>query len=333
MAIKETRQRDKLAAVSAYYEEVWVPRMLMGHNEASAAQHFGLVGEFGLGGVSFEKMNTNQRVHARIRKGPVPLHRLPRPSYASEYQFQIRCLDLGCGVGGTMMFMHDKIHATSSPIDSRGICSSPREQEAAEHLSGIPGEHIFVQDYHDPLQGGPYGAIYAIESLCHSWDRARVIDNIWEALVPGGMFLCMDAELTSSSLVKKQGSRWSPQLRAFYSDVCIGMKCPDLYECNLANLLEDRGFEALEYHNYTPDVAPDVFESAGKAFYKLYGKDFRGSVAVREHLIGCIGLAGLLCHNVARYGMHVAVKPGRTSEDHRACEPAQDTGKQQDGYS
>ena len=273
---------DNLREVATYFEDVWLTRLENGASDGCA--HYGLR----LDGMSTKpKINTNRLIG----------NTLVREIKTKRHSGKRKVLDLGCGVAGTMAFLRH----FCPDFELSGVCSSEKERRVAQwlHRGYVPA--VTVRDYHDDeMNFYPCDAVYAIESLSHSWDRPAVLANVWMSLVPGGVFLVLDAMLDGD--VHHAGG-----LLKLYEDVRSGFHVPDLYEVPLMTELVNAGFEVEKELDFTPNVAESMFGSAGRAIYH----DGTNAIPLRTQLHGlaCVGMAGLLAHKKLRYTLTIARKP------------------------
>jgi SAM-dependent methyltransferase len=105
-----------------------------------------------------------------------------------------RVLDAGCGLGGTIFYLHGRLGGTGD-----GLTLSPAQRARAGREAqrrGIADSCRFhLRSYDDDLQVVvPDGAdlIVAIESLAHSRDPARSIANLARTLRRGGQLVVVD---------------------------------------------------------------------------------------------------------------------------------------------
>jgi SAM-dependent methyltransferase len=137
-------------------------------------------------------------VHRKLRseRPDVPAHHVvhERVLDAIEGFRPERILDAGCGLGGTVFHLHDRIGGRYD-----GITLSPTQRERAEREARRRGVgdacRFHLRSYDAPLDDlVPEGAdlIVAIESLAHSPDPARTIGNLARALRPGGRLAIVD---------------------------------------------------------------------------------------------------------------------------------------------
>ena len=276
--------KEQLREVATYYEDVWLMKMENGWSDGCI--HYGLH----IDGMNTKpKMNTNRLIENTL------VREMPPRSIEKGWNV----LDLGCGIGGTLKHLHSK---RSRSWDLAGVCSSIKEERIA--IMKLPAfVDVVAFDYHDPSLPEYFRdlhGVYAIESLCQSWDRQAVLANVKKALRPGGVFLVLDAMLDGD--IHHAGG-----LLKLYEDVRSGFHVPDLYEVPLMTELVNAGFEVEQELAFTPNVAESIFDSAGRAIYR----DGTNCIPLRKQLHGlaCVGMAALLAHKKLRYTLTIARKP------------------------
>jgi len=276
--------KEQLREVATYYEDVWLMKMENGASDGCV--HYGLH----IDGMSTKpKINTNRLIENTLNR------EMPDESD--------HVMDLGCGVGGTLA------HLNKGPNRWKlyGMTSSIKEKRVSQVIHRTK-PNVWVGDYHEnwDTKWEFFGGIYAIESLCQSWDRQAVLAEVWRSLVPGGVFLVLDAMLEGD--VPDDGADpGEKSLRDMYDDVRVGFHVPDLYEVPLMEELVTAGFEVEQELDFTPNVAESIFDSAGRAIYR----DGTNCIPLRKQLHGlaCVGMAALLAHKKLRYTLTIARKP------------------------
>jgi len=284
--------KEQLREVATYYEDVWLMKMENGWSDGCI--HYGLH----IDGMNTKpKMNTNRLIENTL------VREMPPRSIEKGWNV----LDLGCGIGGTLKHLWSK---QKRAWRLAGICSSPKEERIAA-MSLPTWVDVVALDYHDlSLTEHFYDlhGVYAVESLCQSWDRPRVLANVWYALAPGGVFLVLDAMLDGDPPDDYgPGPVGEKTLKDLYDDVRSGFHVPDLYEVPLMTELVTAGFEVEQELDFTPNVAESIFDSAGRAIYR----DGTNCIPLRKQLHGlaCVGMAALLAHKKLRYTLTIARKP------------------------
>jgi len=101
-------------------------------------------------------------------------------------------LDLGCGVGGTMMRLAELLPASHVV----GVTISPRQVEIGRRLvgqAGLSGRCAFVLgDMRSVAAGHAHDAVVAVESFVHVDSGSDFFDAAARALRPGGLLLVVD---------------------------------------------------------------------------------------------------------------------------------------------
>jgi tocopherol O-methyltransferase len=113
------------------------------------------------------------------------------PSHKKEK----RVLDVGCGVGGTALWLAQ--HANLSTI---GISNSQRQIDIARRRASHDRLNkrcaFFRMDYHSIHTLGLFDAAVAVESFAHAKNPAQFFSSVSSALVEGGVFIVFDDFLT-----------------------------------------------------------------------------------------------------------------------------------------
>ena len=126
----------------------------------------------------------------------------------------LRVLDLGCGIGGSLIFL-----ASSSDISGSGVTVSPvQARYAAERIvrAGLANRvSVMEADFlHLPETLKPAHLAYSIEAFIHGPDPAAYFAAVANALVPGGMLIVCD-DFLSGTAPAEQSSFNGHTLRAF----------------------------------------------------------------------------------------------------------------------
>lgn len=126
----------------------------------------------------------------------------------------IDVLDLGCGVGGTMMRLAQELGDASVT----GVTISAVQAEIGERrfaAAGLAGRcRIAVVDFAELPPEPRYHAIVAIESVVHSPSLASLIPRLAERLRPGGRLILCDDWMTEKDHDAPERVRCLAQFRA-----------------------------------------------------------------------------------------------------------------------
>jgi SAM-dependent methyltransferase len=149
-----------------------------------------------------------ERLRERLPAG------LPEARIDGSPEARIDVLDLGCGVGGTMMRLAQELGNASVT----GVTISAVQAEIGERrfaAAGLAGRcRITVVDFGELPPEPRYHAIVAIESVVHSPSLARLIPRLAERLRPGGRLILCDDWMTEKEHDLPERVRCLAQFRA-----------------------------------------------------------------------------------------------------------------------
>jgi SAM-dependent methyltransferase len=112
---------------------------------------------------------------------------IPRLSNASDAPHVV---DLGCGVGGSLHYLADRL-----PIRGTGITVSPVQARLAARLGADHSDRVqcLAGDYGDlPPQLAPADLAFAIESFVHAPDPVRFFEQCRQLVRPNGLLAICD---------------------------------------------------------------------------------------------------------------------------------------------
>lgn len=158
-------------------------------------------------------------------------------------------LDLGCGVGGTIAYLSTRHRATYT-----GLTLSPVQARIGEDLLTHAGDSrselsIHAGDFHRRGDlGGPYDAVYAIESLLHANDVAAVVANIATATTTGAILAVCD-DFLSDEPAEAVGRRRERMIERFTG----GWHAPGLTRhSRFVSLCREVGFDTVSDTDLSP---------------------------------------------------------------------------------
>ncbi len=214
--------------VKRYYDANTSRFLLFGHGRKSASIHRALWGE----GVSSREEAINY-IHTLIAR-------------CIEGSDAKTVLDIGCGVGGSMMAL-----AALCSARFTGITISPVQYEAGRRLLDRSGWaercSIFSGDFTDPSTlKGSFNLAYAIESFLHMPGGELFFHRAAELVKEGGELIVCDDFLSSrAALCLRDGVL----LDRFRSGWQVGtLETPD----TLQHMALKRGFSLLEERDLSP---------------------------------------------------------------------------------
>ncbi len=155
-----------------------------------------------------------------------------------------RLLDAGCGFGGTLIDLAQRLRGTFT-----GITVSEAQATVASRAIAAAGlgdrVRVEVRSYDDPPPG-PFDIVIAIESLAHSAHPARSVAALSRVLVPGGLFVVVD-DMPLAPAAE------SPDLATFKN----GWRCPVLWSTEAyARALASSGMKMIADRDLTGAYRP-----------------------------------------------------------------------------
>lgn len=273
---------DLVKAVNDYYGEVWHGRIRNWHHSDALAIHFGI-----------DQVGENDHQEARLRLNTELLEHLLDRGVRIEWA---HLADLGCGICGTAIeFVETNPTWTITAVgcDGEMMAMAKRFIEQRGGLEGgavVDRINLVCADFHNVvLSDETHDAIYAIDSVCHSWDRDKLLANVVPSLKPGGILAVVD--VFPRMMTDESVQEWET--------FCRGMQLnPDRYD-HIEGDMSEAGLVDVEWIDLSDRVSAAVRDLSDKASESLDG----ATGAWRDHLEACRAGWWLLQHGAVHYGI------------------------------
>jgi SAM-dependent methyltransferase len=166
---------------------------------------------------------------------------------AGSFPSPLRMLDLGCGVGGTLLYL-----AGRTPIEGIGITLSPvgvRLAERMAHETGLSVQCRFLEaNYLELPDVGPRHAVFAIESFLHAPDADGFFQAASAVIPHGGRLIICDDFLTeraTASTDRKGGQNLADFRRGWHVGTLITTRQAEIQA-------ENAGLRLVDNQDLTP---------------------------------------------------------------------------------
>lgn len=155
-----------------------------------------------------------------------------------------RVLDVGCGVGGSSIWLTENLGCKVT-----GVSISPVQiQMATETAKDMEDKPIFLVDDANKLSvRGSFDIVWAVEVLSHLSNRGAFFSRATELLVPGGK-ICEAAWLKDDGLTQRDEEKY---IRPIEEGMLVSL--PDLSEYQ--SHIKDNNLRLLYYEDISARVA------------------------------------------------------------------------------
>ncbi len=219
-------------------------------------------------------------------------------------------LDVGCGVGGTAIYIAKKMRAHVT-----GITLDPHQVQLAKlyaRNSGVEKYTKFqVMDFmHLILPSNHFDVIYGIESVCYAYPKVTFLRGILRALKPGGRLVIMDGYATR----KPKNEEESSILRQIEQHYVLA---PVVTGEELEREMKMCGFTQVKKISKKKETGPSVRYFAKLASLVLPISSILNLFpnehirAIHRNSLATWNVAKSYEKNIGEYCVHVGVKPPR----------------------
>jgi len=294
----EGTPEDLQARIRAYYVATTDSSYLASWSPEALGVHFGMDGE---------EVRTHEQSLANTNRFLAD---------ALALSGDDRCLDAGCGVGGTAIWvaLHRGAAVVGVNIADNQVAHARRFAEAR---GAAARTEFLVRDYAATnLDPGGFDVVWNLESLCHAADPRATLKHLYDLLRPGGRYACLDFF---------RGDRGDPK---HVRDLCEGWVLPAFMSRREATeAVQLAGFEVAR----SVDVTPRVLRSASTLIAMAGARKSRIDLEraltgatdpiYEGHTLAALGCARGFYDGAVTYGLVVGVKPAVTTGD-RTCRTA-----------
>jgi len=169
-------------------------------------------------------------------------------------RFPTKCIDVGCGIGGSSRHIVRKYGCTCN-----GITLSPYQAGRGNELAKNEGldnlAQFQVADALDiPFEDGSFDLVWSLESGEHMPDKEKFVSELFRVAMPGGRIILVtwchrDLNYGENSLTRKEKRLLSKINRAYYLPQWCSVD-------DYVNIIEKMGGEDIKRDDWSYIIAP-----------------------------------------------------------------------------
>jgi tocopherol O-methyltransferase len=159
-------------------------------------------------------------------------------------------LDVGCGIGGSSLYLAEKFAATAT-----GITLSPvqaRRATARAQTAGVAAHFQVADALQMPFADQAFDLVWSLESGEHMPDKAKFLQECYRVLKPGGTFILVTwchRETADRPLTADEQKHLADIYRVYCLPYVIALS-------QYATIAQAIGFQAMRTADWSTAVAP-----------------------------------------------------------------------------
>ncbi len=286
---------EMLEEVNDYYEEAYLDYVLVWRTWSHGAMHFGY-------------HDTDSLVSRWLRFGDA-MHEVDRVlADEAEVGEGDRVVDLGCGVGGSVLYLAGERDAEAVGVNLSGRHLGKARRKARRR--DVDGAEFVRMDFTDAgFDDGAFDVAWSIEAACHAEDTGEWAREAYRLLDDGGRLVVSDGFLSEPMDELPEDARRRIDM---IDEAWVGGEVDTVHE--FRRHLEDAGFEDVEFRDQYERVKPSavylyiasVLAAPGAWVLEKLGlrgeRQHRNRVAARHQY-------PVLRDGVVKHGLFTAKKP------------------------
>lgn len=169
-----------------------------------------------------------------------------------EVQHASHILDVGCGIGGSSLYLAEKYGARAVGITLSPVQANRATERARD--AGIEAEFLVADALHLPFADQSFDLVWSLESGEHMPDKEQFLAECYRVLRPGGLFLMATwCHRPAAPPEPPLSDDERAHLAKIYEVYCLPyvIALPEY-----ARLAEAVGFQAIHTADWSEAVAP-----------------------------------------------------------------------------
>lgn len=171
--------------------------------------------------------------------------------WANVQQAQ-QILDVGCGIGGSTLYLADKFHAESAIGITLSPVQAKRAEQRAQELGILTAQFQVADALNMPFADNSFDLVWSLESGEHMPDKVKFLQECYRVLKPGGTFLFV-TWCHRSTVQQPLTPDEQQHLESIYRVYCLPyvISLPEY-----AAIAEQTGFQSIQTDDWSTAVAP-----------------------------------------------------------------------------
>lgn len=179
---------------------------------------------------------------------------VPEPTETNNFQLPKKCVDVGCGIGGSSRHIARKYGCTAN-----GITLSPYQAERGNELAAKQQCDDLcsfqVADALDmPFENDSFDLVWSLESGEHMPDKERFVNELLRVAMPGGRIIIVtwchrDLQKGETSLTKKEKKLLAKINRSYYLPKWCSVD-------DYVKILQEKGAVNIRREDWSYIIAP-----------------------------------------------------------------------------
>ncbi len=218
-----------------------------------------------------------------------------------------KILDAGCGVGGSLLWLCQKFD-----VNGVGITISEKQLEKANELAkrlGLEKRCNFeLQDYAKTnFPESSFDIVWAIESVCHAFDKKDFIMEAFRLLKPHGRLIVADGFIEKNNLSVSEHSMLQDFIKGLALENLANTK---IFEKQLSEV----GFSDIKNYDETEHIIPSSKIMKRMSTWSLPLSKLTGWLRITPNLLKDNNKAGIVQYDlfnnrILTYRVFSATKP------------------------
>ncbi len=210
----------------------------------------------------------------------------------------VRLLDLGCGVGASLIYLLARL-----PAMGVGLTISQTQANFARRYA-IASSHFIQADFQTVPLAGKFDVAYSIEAFCHAVNPTPYLAEVARLLTPSGRLILVDDFLSARAAQSLDANeqRWL----ATYQN---GWHVPNIRSvATIETLAHEKGLRLIRQIHLTPYLKLRALPDLPARLLRAIGEKIPARHPIIPSMLGSLALQQCLKNGIVEYHLLVFEK-------------------------